>query len=154
MSELLDSLNNLKDALEDALEPDRNLVEGPAIQTTNQLELAKSFLNQKTLLALSKKAISQVIQTPGTMEGYICIYISVLVKTVNILKGIELISNSLNALTEKDLIHSTLAVPSSLNLLKVFGKAPTSVVYSFVLVPMNRKRNVKRLPYMPFKKEK
>lgn len=142
MSKIKESLDALQKTLEAGdYDAKRDLIQSSSpLQTIDQSDLASQFLSEKAQQALSNKAYSQVIQTPGTTDDYVCIYLSVTVKTKNIAKGVELICNSLNTLADKDLIHSTLARPASISLAKVFGQAPTSAVYSFVLVPMSRKK--------------
>lgn len=133
MTKLIESLQ----ALSDALDAPTIFVEGPALQNTNQSELAKKYLTDLSQEVLKKKAYNQFYRDDtGT---YICIYLTAHTKTENIEKAVEKICKGINVLSEKGLIHSTLSAPQSIELGTMPNQHPSSVAYSFVLVPVDQK---------------
>lgn len=103
----------------------------------------ESLLTEKTKQALARKATQQVVVQDG--KAYMCIYLS-LYTTEEALPGAEQrLADALNRLSEADLIHSCLAPPSRIQLAIQAMHLPTLAVFSFVLVPAERKEEAENI---------
>ena len=138
MSDLIESLDKLTAALESY-----NPISHPALEVVDQYDKAKEFLSEKAQKALSKKSISLSLKDKTGFNE--CIFLGRTVKTKNISEGIEAISKDLNLLADNELIHSCLTPPSSMVLARMPLQQNTSAVFSFVLVPSNRKTEAESL---------
>ena len=111
--------------------------QGSPVHTTNQSQACTDLLSDKAKLALFKKSTTAVIKMDNG-DVYACIYLNVITKTTNIPLGLKKICHDLNTLAEHGLIHSCLAEPSSVDLNQYGLSAPSSAIYSFVLVPSDK----------------
>jgi len=48
----------------------KELKQGAILEVQDEGQLAEKYLSDKAKLALSKKSTTQVVQVPGTMEGF------------------------------------------------------------------------------------
>lgn len=139
MTNLVEQLEELNEILKTE-QVQRELV---LTEITDQSEIAKSMLSEKALNAISKKSNTLIYTDESGV--YARVSFGAQTKTKNISNGISVVCKVLNALAEKDLIHSCLTPPSSIALAKMPFKEFTSASFSFVLVPTDRKKEVEAL---------
>lgn len=128
-----------------ALEAAKTEIVSPALQVEDELPRADKYLSEKAKTAIAKKAVQQIVQQNG--KTYICAYFGVRVPKDKIDLGVQQMSGILNALAERELIHSALAPMISLDLIRMAFEVQTSVVCSYVLVPSENLEELKNHEY-------
>lgn len=141
MSSLIEELEKLTEAL-DSFDY-KDLKPGAALEVTDLSSQADEFLSDKAKAALSRS--SKSLTHKDDTGSYTCIYLGAILRNQNLLGGLKSICNDLNSLAEKDLIHSTLAKPSSVKLARVPLQDEVSAVFSYVLVPENKMEEAQSL---------
>jgi hypothetical protein len=118
---------------------------GSTLQVTDLSSVVENVLSEQAKNAMSRKATSLAVfdTTSGNIIAE-CIYLCVRVQTAKIEAAARMIAGQLNLLAAKDQIHSTLAPISSIDLVREFGKVPTSAVLAYVLVPVEEKEQIEK----------
>lgn len=145
MSNFTDSLDDLNETLKEIEKSAKDLVVGPPLQVTDHLDQATFYLSKAAILALSKKATTQVVQVPGTMQAFMAIYLCGVVKSDNTEHGVKKIASVSNVLAEKGYIHSCLAHMSSIKFAQIPKQYDSSVVFCFPLVPADKVEEIRAL---------
>jgi hypothetical protein len=118
------------------------IVQDPAFQVTRHEAPSARYLTALAQEALAKKALSHVVQVQvqvqGTMECFLAIYPSLVVRKENLESGIETLSRVINELAEKGYIHSCLSPLSSIELARMPKRHDRVVVFCFPLVPADK----------------
>lgn len=100
-------------------------------------DLTNKYLTPKALEDLSRKSYTATTSINGSTVAK-AIFLGVSVGTGNIEKGVQKLSATINELSEQGLIHSVLGPVTSIDFSRVPGKAPTSVVVFYPLVPIDK----------------
>lgn len=133
---------NLTDEIETLVKIAKEVLEenptdfGSTLQVTDRTDQVSELLSEASKKALSIKSMYQT-QVSCAGEGFQCIYLSAIVKTSEMDLGLRAIVADLNTLSERGLIHSTLAPVSSIDLARQPLQDDTSAVFAFVLVPVD-----------------
>lgn len=140
MSDLVESLV----ALEKCLESNKNsLIQGLAINVTEESETANKYLSSKAQAVLQNK--SKTLSHKDVTGSYVCIYLGLRVDSTRLQEGIKVICERLNALVDKDLVHSCLTPVSTLPLAHLPLEVPTCCVLAYVLVPEDKRKEAEEL---------
>lgn len=131
------------EALQDALKAADNLVKSPALKVTDQTQIARNFLSAKALAAMAVKRATTLIEVDDNKNVYQCVFFAVRTKTSKIEAGVREMAEIANDLAEKGLIHSILAPIGSIDLVRSPGEVPTSAVFFYPLVPIEKVGEVK-----------
>ena len=147
MSDTLQEIEKLNAALEAAKE-ETDYLRGAPIKVEDELGKAQKYLTEKANKALAKKALNLMVIEEGTpRKAYICVFFGVRVPKDQIESGVQKMSEIVNDLAEKDLIHSALAPMISLDLIRMPFEVQTSAVCSYVLVPQENVEELKKHEY-------
>lgn len=133
------------DALNEALEASKSSPStyGAALQVNDLSEIAKKYLSPNAQYDQAQKATTlSVKHDDGTY--YTAIYFATRVRTGDEETAVQYLARVLNDLSQKGLVHSTLAPLSSLQL-AIISEVPQSVVFSFVLVPHESHADIKAM---------
>lgn len=109
-----------------------------ALVVEDCLELAKPFLSNKAVLALTKRP-------EGNDNSLKHIYLTARAKTVDMTLAFEALAQDINRLVEADLIVETLIPMSSIKMANMPLQAETRVAMSYLLVPTDRYEEAKTL---------
>lgn len=139
-AELIEKIDKLKEALQAGIKEDRIAAEPLKVQ--DQSELAQQYLSTSAQLDMQRKANTLIVREEDG-RVFKSVYFAVSVRDENLEKGIQAIALALNDMSQQGLIHSTLASLSSLKLARMPGRAEMSVVFAFVLVPIEAEGHVK-----------
>jgi hypothetical protein len=139
MSKLIESLTQLTEAPK-VLE----VQQGSTLEAKSHIDAAEPYLSPEAQIALTKRSYS-TIHREEDGRYYQCIYLCVQTRNDKIMDGVKAIAEDLNALARRDLIHSAINALGSIELARIPLKVQSSVVYSFVLVPVDRLDEAKSL---------
>ena len=130
------SIKETQDVLEKAkqlLDTASELPAGPALVVEDRMPLADRYLSDRAKAGLSRKSTTLVVIEHG--KAYMCHYLGVSVPVNELEAGVKKVSELVNGLADRGLIHSALAPMFSLELVQDRGRVPTIAICSFVLVP-------------------
>lgn len=133
-SEELEKLSKALEASENTVSEE--LVRGSALKIEDLTEMANKYLSEKAKQDLSKKATQTAVFNEDGLKAR-AVYFATQVKTNNQLAAVEKLAKIINDLADKNLIYSTLAPISSLELVRLPLKAPSCAVMCFLLIPAN-----------------
>jgi hypothetical protein len=139
---LIEKMKELTELLDKKEKESVYLKQDSIMQVTDQSEIANKYLSLKAQTVLSNK--SRYLTHKDETGFYKCIYLGVKVESNSIEDGVRAISESLNTLAEKDLIHSCLCHVSSVEL-NIYSLAAMSAVLAYVLVPEDREKEAREL---------
>jgi hypothetical protein len=123
------------------------LTQAPALDVqqldVQQLDdLAAQYLNPLAQEAMTRKAETlSVVLDDG--RAFLATYFTVITRLDNPGPAAERICKAINELANEHLIHSTLAPLSSIELARQFGQVQRCAVFCFVLVPAQKRDEIK-----------
>lgn len=117
------------------------ITQGAALQVEDLTPIAKPHLSTASLEALGRRAKQLVVMEDG--KSYHAIFLARRYRASSGEKAAEWIAKELNNLADAGLVHSVLAPPSSLPLVRVPGEVPTIVVFCYPLVPADKVEELK-----------
>jgi hypothetical protein len=110
------------------------LTVGSAIHVTDVSEMADKYLSDGAKEDLKRKSATLTVKYDDG-QFFRSVYFSIQTRPEEVEKGVEIIANTINRLSQEGLIHSCLAPMSILKLARMPKQAPTVAVFCFVLVP-------------------
>ncbi|NJO48183.1 MAG: hypothetical protein HC840_00545 [Leptolyngbyaceae cyanobacterium RM2_2_4] len=140
-SDLSHSIEELNKALEASNQTPPT--QGTVSQVNDLSELAAKYLTPSAKYDQAQKATTLTVKYDDG-RFYTAIYFATRVATGDEERAVEYLARILNDLSQKGLVHSTLAPISSLELARTSSVAQ-SVVFSFVLIPQECHRDVKAM---------
>jgi len=132
-----DQSNDMMEKLEklsSVLEAEKSVA--AALNVENLTKRADSYLSDasKALLAIDFKPKSLVVTDGESGRVAVAVYYSTVVTEDNVDRALLLLSANINDLVAKGYVHSFLAPPSSLKLVRQFGQQPVEAVFVFPMV--------------------
>lgn len=135
-----DDQSELNESLATRLE----LPQESAIKVDSEDNFSSKYLTKEAKDSLAKKATQQVYRyEDGSI--YMTAYLSTIIKKENVEKGVKAICEILNELAAKGYIHSCLAPPSSIELVKITKQHESRAVFCFPLVPVDKMEEIKEI---------
>ena len=134
----VEELQVLEDALKAGESPNtpEELAKGAALQVEDLSSIADKYLTEGAKKDLQNKAFNTIeVFDDGRVNK--CAYFSVIVRKGNQEKGIQALAEVLNDLSQQGLIKSALTPIASLELVRVPLSVEKTVVFSFVLIPID-----------------
>lgn len=139
--ELRESIDQLNEALKAS--ESNPPTQGSVLQVKDLSELAAKHLTPSAKYDLSQKATSLIVKYDDG-RCYASMYFATRVRTGDEDIAVEYLCRILNDLSQRGLIHSTLAPLSSLELARTSSVAE-SVVFCFVLIPATAHKDIESL---------